>query len=114
MLALVGVYGTTAYATRSRLREAGIRMVLGARKDQIVGALVVRAGTSVALGAVTGLIVAALGSSIVADTLRHVGPRDTGTYALVGVVVLITGLTAAWIPAAAAGRADPAVTLREE
>lgn len=114
LLAIVGVYGTTAYATRARLKEVGIRLVLGARSDQVVGALVLRSGLAVVLGVALGLAGAALGSTALAETLRHVSPRDWPTYAAVGLVVVATGLVAAWIPAGAAGRADPVTTLREE
>lgn len=114
LLAVVGVYGTTAYATRARLREAGIRLVLGARSDQVVGALVVRSGLAVASGVALGLTAAALASTAMTDTLRYVEPRDWATYAVVGLLVVGTGIMAAWIPAGAAGRADPATTLKAE
>ncbi len=114
LLAIVGVYGTTAYATRSRLREAGIRLVLGARREQVVGALVVPSGLAVSVGIALGLLGAAAGSNVLAETLRHVEPRDGLTYAVVGLAVAATGLVAAWLPARLASRADPMQTLREE
>lgn len=114
LLALVGVYGTTAYATRARWREVGIRMALGARRGQVVRTLVLRSGVAVATGVVVGLTLASLGSDVLAGALRYVAPRDGVTYVLVGSVVVAAGIVAAWIPAAAAGRADPMSTLREE
>jgi putative ABC transport system permease protein len=114
MLAIVGVYGTTAIATRANLREAGIRLVLGARAGQVVSALVARSGAAVAAGALLGLGGAGLASAAFADGLRHVPAIDAPTYATVALVVVATGVVAAWIPAAAAGRADPVTTLREE
>lgn len=114
LLAIVGVYGTTAYATRSRLREAGIRMVLGARQQQVVGALVIPSGLAVGLGVALGLVGAAAGANVLAETLRYVQPRDGLTYLMVGITVVITGLVAAWVPATVASRTDPMRTLREE
>ncbi|NNL29904.1 MAG: FtsX-like permease family protein [Gemmatimonadetes bacterium] len=114
LLAIVGVYGTTAYSTRSRLREAGIRLALGARQEQVVGALVVPSGLAVALGIALGLAGAAAGANVLAETLRHVQPRDGLTYAMVGITVAATGLVAAWLPARVASRTDPMRTLREE
>lgn len=114
LLAVVGVYGTTAYATRARLREAGIRLVLGARSEQVVRTLVLRSGVAVAVGVALGLVGAAVGSPLLAESLRHVGPRDWLTYLAVGAVVVGTGVLAAWIPATVAGRTDPMTTLRQE
>lgn len=114
LLAVVGVYGTTAYATRARLKEAGIRLVLGARSEQVVGTLVLRSGLAVFLGVAFGLAGAALGSPALADSLHHVEPRDWLTYVSVAVLVAGTGILAAWIPATVAGRTDPMTTLRQE
>lgn len=114
LLAVVGVYGTTAYSTRSRLREAGIRLVLGARREQVVGALVVPSGLAVALGIALGLVGAAAGANALAETLRHVPPRDGLTYTMVGITVAAAGFLAAWLPARVASRTDPMRTLREE
>ena len=114
LLALVGVYGTTAYATRRRLRESGIRMALGARRGQVVGALVRGATITVGLGVVLGLLVAGVASAVLTDSLRYVAPRDPATYATVGATVLAVAALAGWMPASAAGRTDPVRTLRQE
>ena len=114
LLALVGVYGTTAYATRTRLREMGIRMALGAERRQVVGALLSRSGTAVGLGVMAGLAMAALGADTLSGVLLRVEPRDPETYFLVGLLVVSFGILAAWIPATAAGGADPVTALRQE
>lgn len=114
LLSMVGVYGNTAYSTRTRLREAGIRLVLGARRGQIVGNLVLRSAVAVGMGVLVGLAVAAASSRLLADSLRHVGTRDWTTYLVVALAVTATGVAAAWIPAAVAARTDPMNTLREE
>jgi predicted permease len=114
LLAVVGVYGTTAYATRSRTREIGIRMALGALRRRVVGRVVARATLSVAGGTALGLAGAALASRAMADVLIYVTPRDALAYAGVAAVVLVAGAVAAWIPAERAGRVDPVDALREE
>ncbi|MEQ9569073.1 MAG: ADOP family duplicated permease [Longimicrobiales bacterium] len=114
LLALVGVYGTTAYATRTRTREIGIRMALGARAGTVVRRVVVRTAAVVGAGVVGGLLAAGLSSRILTDVLVHAEPGDLRPYAVTGLVVLLAGVLSAWIPAARAGAVDPASTLREE
>ena len=114
LLAVVGVYGTTAYATRSRTREIGIRMALGARRRRVVGRVVARTALTVGAGTVLGLAGAALASRQMADVLTYVTPRDVASYLAVAGVVLAAGVVAAWIPAERAGRVDPVDALREE
>jgi predicted permease len=114
LLAVVGVYGTTAYATRSRVREIGIRLALGARRARVVRGVVGRTALTVGLGVLVGLAGASLAARAMVDVLVHVTPRDVAAYAMVAFLVLTTGVVAAWIPAGRAGRIDPATTLREE
>jgi predicted permease len=114
LLAIVGVYGTTAYATRARVREIGIRMALGARRRQVVAATVLKTGAAVALGVVLGLAGAWGSARAMTDVLTYVTPRDGAAFTLVAFGVLAAGLLAAWVPAGRAGRVDPATTLREE
>ena len=114
LLAVVGVYGTTAYAARSRTREIGIRMALGARRATVVGSVVGRTGAAVGAGVILGLAGAALASRLLADQLQRVEPTDAAAYGVVGVLVLAAGIAAAWIPAGHAGRVDPARTLRQD
>jgi predicted permease len=114
LLAVVGVYSTTAYATRSRTREIGIRLALGARRARVVRAVIRQTGTVIVFGVGVGLAGAALGAEALSSVLLSVGPRDGLTYGLVGAVVLTSGVLAAWVPARRASRVDPASTLREE
>lgn len=114
LLAVVGVYGTTSYVTRTRTREIGIRLALGARRRQVVGGTVARTGAVLVLGVATGLMGAALATRAMAGVLTYVTPTDALPYGAVAVLVLAAGLVAAWVPAGRAGRVDPAATLREE
>ncbi len=114
ILASVGIYGTTAYTARSRTREIGIRLALGADPGEVVSRMVTRSGLPVGAGVILGLAGAFSLSHLLAGFLFHVPARDPATYASIGVLVLAVGLTAALVPAARAGRIDPAHTLREE
>ena len=115
LLAAVGVYGTTAFVTRTRTREIGIRMALGARREQVVRGIVGRSGSAVGLGVALGLLAAFLGAGIMERMLAEVAPREPAAYLLVAAVVGASALMSAWLPARRAGRIDaPVATLREE
>ena len=114
LLAIVGVYGTTAYATRARTREIGIRMAPGARRARVWGTWWRAPARRWASAPWLGLAGAALASRAMTDVLTYVTPRDVLSYVAVAAVVLGAGVLAAWVPAERAGRIDPVDTLREE
>jgi predicted permease len=114
LLALVGVYGTTAYAVRARTREIGIRMALGAQRGRVVAGVMGRTLLVVGGGIAVGLGAAALGSRALTDVLVMVEPRDVFTYATVANLVLAAGAVAALVPAGRASRVDAALTLRDD
>jgi len=111
LLALVGVYGTTAYATRARSREIGIRLVLGARRGELVGSVLSSTCRTLGAGVAVGLVGAAIASRALGEVLLYVTPRDLVTYGAVGITVLVTGIVAAAQPAVRSSRVDPVTTL---
>lgn len=114
LLALVGIFSMTAYAVANRTRELGVRVALGARADQVVGAVLKDAVWPIALGLAVGLCAAAAATRLVASFLFNTTPTDPSTFAMVAVVLLATGCVAAWIPARHVARIDPVLALRSE
>jgi len=114
LLALIGVYGTTAYATAARGREIGIRVALGEDRDRIVFAILRRTGLVVGGGVALGSLGALAAGQVASDALRLVNAHDPITYGIVTVLVLSAGVVAAWIPARSLTRVDAADTLRRE
>jgi putative ABC transport system permease protein len=114
LLATVGVYGVMSFAVLQRTREVGIRMALGARKQQVVQLIVRRGIRVVAIALVAGTVVSVWAARLVEDQLFGVKAADPLT--LIGVPVLLgsIALLACWIPARRAARVDPAITLRSE
>jgi len=113
-LAVIGVYGVLAQVARRRTREMGIRIALGSPVGEVRW-LVVRHGlTLVAAGLAIGLAVSFLATRGLSSLLYHVAPADPVTFVAVPLLLALTGVAAAWVPAIQASRADPAVALRAE
>jgi len=113
-LALVGVYGVVAYAASERTREIGIRIALGAARQDVV-ALVVRAGLgwSVA-GVVAGLAGAWALTRVMTGLLFGITPTDPATFASIAAVMIIVSAGASYIPARRAASVDPVTALRAD
>lgn len=114
LLALIGVYGTTAYATAARAREIGIRMALGEDRNRIVSAILRRTVLVVGGGIALGSVGAVAAGRIAGDALRLVESNDPITYGTVAALVLSAALVAAWLPARSLTRIDAAEPLRRE
>jgi putative ABC transport system permease protein len=120
LLASLGIYGTIAYGVGQRTREIGIRVALGANRQDILG-LVIRQGmVRVIYGLGLGLLLAlaltrVLASSVFeVDLLYGVSAGDPLTYVLVGASLTLVTLLACYIPARRATKVDPLVALRYE
>lgn len=113
LLAMVGVYGVTAYNVRRQRREYGIRLALGA-EPFAVQKLVLGRGIVVALaGVAVGAVAAFLLTGTLATMLNDVKPVDPVVFGATGALVFFVTIVACYLPARAAGRVDPMVVLRD-
>jgi putative ABC transport system permease protein len=106
VLAMVGVFGILAYAVQQREREFGLRQALGATTNDVLRVVFVNAARVVGIGVLIGLVLAAPLGRLLATMLFGVSPLDPLTFALVAVVLLVTGALAAAGPAWRATRVD--------
>ncbi len=114
VLAALGIYGVIAYGVVQRTRELGIRMALGARRDDVLR-LVLRQGmVPVLAGLALGLGGAAAASRVLRGLLYGVGGTDPITYAVVAAFLAAVALLASYLPARRAAMTDPLVALRNE
>jgi predicted permease len=114
LLGFVGIYGVIAYIVSLRTREIGIRMALGARRED-VSRMVMKQGVGVVLvGILLGLLGATALTQLLQALLFEVSPLDPLTFATVSVIMAAAGLIAIYLPARRAATVDPAIALRAE
>jgi predicted permease len=112
ILAFVGLYGTLAYTVRTRSRELGIRVALGAAGHDL-RRLIVRHGMRLAFAGIALGVAGAFAAARMLGTFVHgVAPTDPATYAAVVGGMVLVALAACWLPARRAARLDPVRTLR--
>jgi len=113
-LAAIGIYGVMAYSVSQRTREIGIRIAMGAQKNNVL-LLILGQGAKLALaGVMVGLIGAFALAHLMASFVFGVSTRDLATFSVVPWVVLMLILVGCYIPARRAAKVDPMVALRYE
>jgi len=114
LIAILGVYATTAYGVARRRRELNIRVALGARVSQVFSLVLRQSVTPVAVGLAGGLAGALAIGGIVASLLYEVKPRDPLVLGIVLVIVASVGLVSAAAAALGGLKIEPASALRDE
>jgi predicted permease len=113
LLASIGIYGLLAYMVSQRSREIGIRMALGAQRDDILR-MFLRKGVALAgLGIVAGLVCSAFTASMMASLLYGVRPHDPAVFLIVPLLLFAIAILASYLPARRATMVDPIVALHE-
>ena len=114
LIAIVGVYATTAYGVSRRRRELNIRVALGARASQVFSMVLRQSVTPVAIGLAVGLAGALAMGGAIASLLYEVRPRDPLVLAVVLGVVATVGAVSAAAATLSGLRIEPAAALRED
>jgi putative ABC transport system permease protein len=113
-LAAVGLFGVLSYIVAQRTQEIGIRVALGAQKNDVLR-LVAGQGMIPAWCGMGVGIAGALGvTRLLASLLYGVKPTDPLTFGLVLLILAGVAALAAYLPARRAAKIDPMVALRYE
>jgi ABC-type antimicrobial peptide transport system permease subunit len=113
-LAAIGIYGLMSYSVEQQTQELGIRMALGAGREQVMGLILRQGMTPAGIGVLAGVVIALALTRVLGNLLYGVKATDPSTYILVALLLTGVALFATYIPARRATRVDPLVALRQE
>jgi putative ABC transport system permease protein len=113
-LVAVGIFGVMAYTVSIKTHEIGVRMAIGARRAQILRAVLLKGAGLVGSGTLVGLVAAYFFSAALVSTTPGVSSVDPTVFAAVAALVISVGLIACYLPAYRATKVDPLVALRSE
>jgi putative ABC transport system permease protein len=114
LLSMVGLYGVMAYSVTRRTREIGLRLALGASRSAVLVMVLKRALMLVGSGLALGLAGSLAVDRLLQSVLFGMTALDPKVLVLSGLLVALTGLLAAYLPARRAARVEPTVALRYE
>jgi putative ABC transport system permease protein len=113
-LATIGIYALLQYNTTRQTRDIGIRMALGARRVDVLRAILRQGCKLILIGIVVGIAGAVALTRVLSSLLYDVTPTDPVTLVLVSSVLVAVALLASYVPARRAAKVDPMVALRYE
>jgi putative ABC transport system permease protein len=112
LITMAGISGVIAYSVSQRTREIGIRMALGAQRDEVLTMILKQGLRLTGIGLILGLLGAIVLSNSMADLLFGISTWDIVTYVLVGLVLMVVAVFACWLPAKRASAVSPSVAFR--
>jgi putative ABC transport system permease protein len=114
LLAAVGLFGVMSYIAGQRTTEIGIRIALGAKREHVMGKMLMDGMWPAVLGLVVGLAASLEVSRLMRDLLYEIKPLDPEVFAAVVATLLAVAAFACFVPARRASRLDPMQALRTE
>jgi putative ABC transport system permease protein len=114
LLAVVGIYGVISYGVSQRAGEFGIRMTLGAQREDVMKMVLGQGLKMAAVGVGIGAVAAVGTNRLLGSLLFGVKPGDAGIFGVVVGVLVGCAVAACWVPARRAMRVSPMEALRYE
>jgi ABC-type antimicrobial peptide transport system permease subunit len=114
VLAAIGLYAVLSYMVAQRTLEIGLRLALGAQRQNVVGLILRRGLVLAAIGLGIGMAASLVLTRFMSDLLYGVKPLDPLTFVGMSGVLMLVSLIASIAPAYRAASLDPMRTLREQ
>jgi putative ABC transport system permease protein len=114
LLAAGGLFGVMSYIVAQRTTEIGIRIALGAKRDHVMGKMLMDGMWPAVLGLAVGIVASLEVSRLMGDLLYEVRPLDPAVFATVAATLLAVTAFSCLVPAWRASRLDPMQALRSE
>ena len=114
LLSAIGIFGVMANLVGERTREIGVRLAMGAQREDVLRMILRRAGALTGAGVGIGLVLAFALAHGVANLLYEVSPNDPVVFSSITATITAVALLASWLPARRAARIDPMAALRDE
>src|ERR1700744_4433679 len=114
VLAATGLYGVLAYLVAQRTSETGIRIALGAQREQVLGLMLAEGLCPALIGLLLGLVASAVTTRFIKGMLYETQPLDLAVFAAVAGLLIASAALACLVPAWRASRLDPIQALRTE
>ena len=114
LLAGVGLFGVLSYVVAQRTGEIGIRIALGAQREQVLGTVLMDGLRPALFGLILGLAGSVAVVRLIRAMLYETEPLDPAVFVGVAVTLLLVAAAACVLPAWRASRLDPMQALRTE
>lgn len=114
LLSALGIYGVLAYSVGQRSGELGVRMAIGAGRNDILGLILRHGAMLTAIGLGLGLIGAFASGQAMRSQLFGVSGSDPTIFALVTLFLGAVAMLSCYLPARRATRVDPLSALRHD
>lgn len=113
-MAIIGLYGVIAFIAAQRTQEIGVRMALGASRNDILRLILGEGVRLVIVGTALGLAVSLGLSRLLKSLLFGVDPRDPPSFVAVTTLLAAVAILASLVPARSAMKTEPIEALRTE
>ena len=110
----MGLFGVMSYIAVQRTTEIGIRIALGAKREDVMRKMLLDGMWPAIFGLVAGLAASLAMGRLMRDLLYEMKPLDPAVFAAVSATLLAVAAFACIVPAWRASRLDPMQALRAE
>jgi putative ABC transport system permease protein len=114
LLVLIGIFSVMAYVVSLQTHEIGIRMALGAQRNDVLRMVFKKGLALILAGTIAGLVASLAMTRLMANQIWGVSRTDPWTFSAAATVILAVGLAACFFPARRATQVDPLVALHYE